>query len=817
MTDVSFSISGDNTGWLKAISESKAAAVEAKEQIQSQFESVSGVFEKITSALGLFTAALAGGAAFKEVIEKTVELTTDAINLGRQFGISAAEASVLKVALGDVFVTQEQLSTAGNAVTRTLREHEDVLKDLGVATRDQNGNYRNTLDVIIDVNEKLSQLKEGTDRNVEGQRIYSRAWGEIAPTIRLTAEAMEEAQTRAEELGLVIGTEDVEANMRYRRAMNDSKDVTEAAAKAIGDELLPVLSSMSESVNESGSDIVAFFRYVGAAVVTIYEGLRNGAVVIYEAIRMVVQGFWDLFSGFANAVARLLVFDFSGAKAAWKQGWDDLSRMGDDALDKIAKSSEAANERIINAWAKASGAPDVNSNLGPRPTGEAATDADPKKSRVAEWQATLDEQKVASAEQAREQGEFIEFSKEAERNFWQNILETQKVSAAERIELRKKVAELSLAIDKDAFDAQIAGLKAQEAAYKNNTDARLAIATDLAERMKAAYGEDSRQYAEASQHIIEIERQKQAQLLEVKLQAQDIERQRQLAEVDWAESEARLLTEVGAQTNAELLAQEQKFETQRYQIRRQALEGQLALAEADPDKNPVAIAKINAQLEQLELQHQTKMGQVRDQQVKEYMKDWTSLFATMQSGFANVLQGFLDGTQSLGSTLKGLWKAIEQSVTQTLANILARNIANAIQSKIIAAATGKSIISGHAAEAAAAAYKSAAAIPYVGWILGPIEAAAAFLAVSAFGDRISSAAGGFDIPAGINPVTQLHEREMVLPASLADVIRAQAGGSGGSGGGRAQLEIIPVGDDHGLVRVTDLAAWIRTLNANFAL
>ncbi|GAA5784704.1 phage tail length tape measure family protein [Chitiniphilus shinanonensis] len=41
-------------------------------------------------------------------------------------------------------------------------------------------------------------------------------------------------------------------------------------------------------------------------------------------------------------------------------------------------------------------------------------------------------------------------------------------------------------------------------------------------------------------------------------------------------------------------------------------------------------------------------------------------------------------------------------------------------------------------------------------------------------DWFPSAAGGYDIPAGVNPMTQLHEREMVLPAAYADVIRGLA-------------------------------------------
>jgi hypothetical protein len=44
---------------------------------------------------------------------------------------------------------------------------------------------------------------------------------------------------------------------------------------------------------------------------------------------------------------------------------------------------------------------------------------------------------------------------------------------------------------------------------------------------------------------------------------------------------------------------------------------------------------------------------------------------------------------------------------------------------------------------------------------------------------MDSDAGGYDIPSGRNPVTQLHEREMVLPAQYADVIRSMAGNGGG--------------------------------------
>ena len=50
------------------------------------------------------------------------------------------------------------------------------------------------------------------------------------------------------------------------------------------------------------------------------------------------------------------------------------------------------------------------------------------------------------------------------------------------------------------------------------------------------------------------------------------------------------------------------------------------------------------------------------------------------------------------------------------------------------------------------------------------------------GMAAASAAKGYDIPAGVNPLTQLHAEEMVLPAHLANAVRGMAaGGSDGSG------------------------------------
>jgi hypothetical protein len=119
----------------------------------------------------------------------------------------------------------------------------------------------------------------------------------------------------------------------------------------------------------------------------------------------------------------------------------------------------------------------------------------------------------------------------------------------------------------------------------------------------------------------------------------------------------------------------------------------------------------------------------------------------------------------------------------------AQEVASAAVTTTTEASTGLASIAVSAARAAAGAYAAIAAIPFVGPVLAPVAAATALAGVLALGKTIFSAEGGFDIPAGINPMVQTHAREMILPARYADVIRNMAGGEGGQARGGDQYHL----------------------------
>jgi hypothetical protein len=186
----------------------------------------------------------------------------------------------------------------------------------------------------------------------------------------------------------------------------------------------------------------------------------------------------------------------------------------------------------------------------------------------------------------------------------------------------------------------------------------------------------------------------------------------------------------------------------------------------------------------------------------ERKRQWETLFSGIQHALETSIMGIIQGTTTASQAMKKLiqsialeyinlglktliaHKATELAKTGATAQGTAQRVAleqwAAIKSVALSAWSAIKSIGIYAIEGAAAAFKSIAAIPFVGPFLAPAAAVTAGIAIAGFAGHVASAEGGYDIPRGLNPMTQLHSNEMVLPSSLADKIRNMT--SAGSGG-----------------------------------
>lgn len=308
----------------------------------------------------------------------------------------------------------------------------------------------------------------------------------------------------------------------------------------------------------------------------------------------------------------------------------------------------------------------------------------------------------------------------------------------------------------------------------------------------------------------------------------------------------------------ERLDMEIEFENRRYQIAYDALQERIALAEQDPTYSQSAIDKLKQQMAELGQGHEREQTKNQGKRENQRRKDTPNVMEMLQDGGKNVWEeaqkqmgqafsAMLSRTQNFRTAMNNFFKSmgqtfIQEMVTKPLAGMLQRMVQESAIYKMIfgtketletAAATKTAatkatettaVVGSNAVQAASGAAASQASIPYVGPILAVAAMAAMEAAVMGLmgggggssttttTTRIPSAAGGWDIPAGINPLTQLHENEMVLPAEHAQTIREMAGQSGGD---NSTIIINTTGGD--FVHKKDIAKLLKQMNRDFKL
>lgn len=248
--------------YLSNLVTAQQATKESVDGIAGGFNRIGGGISSVIGLTGTLTGILAGGTAFKSFISTTQEVVGQVTRLSKTLGITAEQASVLRIALDHSFLTADDMTAGSMRITKALLTNEDAFHKLGVATRDSDGHFRDTFSIMMETNTALSKLKEGTDQNVAGMSIYGRSWGEARNLIKLTNEKMEEAKQRAEDLHLVFGPEGQRQVKDYKLAMKDLGDVSESLKVTIGRELIPVLTQLGIKFGDVGIAAAGFFARV---------------------------------------------------------------------------------------------------------------------------------------------------------------------------------------------------------------------------------------------------------------------------------------------------------------------------------------------------------------------------------------------------------------------------------------------------------------------------------------------------------------------------------------------------------------------------
>lgn len=618
--------------------------------------------------------------------------------------------------------------------------------------------------------------------------------------------------------------------------------------------------------------IKAVVTDVVAAMIAIWVTFRTSINITILTVSGYVEGLILLLQTLARVAGRALMLDFSGAIAAWDAGTDKIAEVVRSKADQIKDETQrmkndlgaaAATSASLGgnldqdiARAVGDGAARMNqaviggSGSAPTPTstaaaigaiervelgaGKAKAGKKPPKepSKTRELEAELDRKKLAFERENEADGTLKEFPIERVAEYWREVSKRQDLSAQERLDVEKRLATALRTMRERDVKNELDDQRTQLQEFSANHTQRLAIATQIAERTKFLYGEQSDEYRRAMLEQLKIAEDVQRHEYDMARRDADANEKASLDLVDIASDAAQQQYDLGLISQRQMLAAEQAFEDQRYQIKKAAAARRLALFDAENIRtggkmNPTDRLDLVDQGDAVEDENATNKRGLGNQQQMLDTQWMAELSQQASSLWDRGLQSMMDGTLTWKGAMQAIWSDmsmffLKKLVTDPLrdwalmqgrklmmhlfykkAEVATEAAGEAAKTGAVAAGetarTGFTLmgvmarigmaimeaiktIGIYAWTAMAGAYAAISAIPIVGPVLAPIAAAATFAGVIGLVGKVKSASGGYDIPAGVNPMTQLHAEEMVLPAKYANVIRGMAGGESAGGG-----------------------------------
>ena len=290
---------GDTAGGTKISLESMAKATD---DLANKTAALSAA-----SAAGL--AALAGSAV-------QAGKTADDLNtLSKQTGFTTAELQKMKYASDLIDVSMEDMTGSIQKLVKQMASGSDAFKTLGVSVTDETGQLRNATDVWYETLEALSQVENETQRDALAMEIFGKSAASLAGIVDDGGEALKNYGKDAEDLGLIMSQDTLDAANK----LNDAIDLTKARLEAtfletgakVAETVLPIVEEMAE-------EIAGLFEWIS----TLDEGTIKliGSFLIFgtvlSPILKIVSSGISLFNGVTTALGTLSGTAIPGVAAA---------------------------------------------------------------------------------------------------------------------------------------------------------------------------------------------------------------------------------------------------------------------------------------------------------------------------------------------------------------------------------------------------------------------------------------------------------------------------------------------------------------------
>lgn len=354
-------ILGDTSGFERSMTGVKGSSDEAG----LSFSKLTGAMAAGTLIAGTVESAfdsvknVVGG-----VIEKTDELASSTLDLQRQTGMTAEQASGLLAVFDrfnidgagvskDLGLFAKQIVAAGQAAAGTTT----IFSQLGLSVKDSTGNLKDTQSVLLEVADKFAAMPDGVQKTADAMKLFGRSGKDLIPILDLGSAGIDELEQHAAKMGVTLSQDNVDAVRKNMMAQKDLQEALAGVQLTIGTKLMPYITQLSETlVAFVGSDqFKAYMNDLGEVMNNRVIPALNGLWSVLKVVSDNGKNLGLIIAGIILVLAPwlLLVGAIGTAIGHWKDitntlkdATDDVKKKFDDFQKTLDKHKDTINEIV---------------------------------------------------------------------------------------------------------------------------------------------------------------------------------------------------------------------------------------------------------------------------------------------------------------------------------------------------------------------------------------------------------------------------------------------------------------------------------------
>ena len=315
----------------------------------------------LSAAAGGVVVAL-GGMAVKAA-QNADELNT----MAKQSGLSTEALQKMSYAADLVDVDVETITGAVKKMKKGLDSNADAFEKIGVATKNANGEYRDTESIFYDVIEALGNIENETERDIVAMDLFGKSADELAGIIDDGGAAMKALGEEAQNKGLIISQEELDK----ANDLNDTLDRLKAtvagslgqAAIAAAEALAPVLEVVAGVIEKIAGfisqlspetvQIVAIIATVIAAISPVaaliakVSGAISAIIPVITTLNTVIAANPVVLTimGIVAAVALLVA-----AGVAIVKHWDEIKEAASKFMNAVSETFGKIKDAVVGKF-----------------------------------------------------------------------------------------------------------------------------------------------------------------------------------------------------------------------------------------------------------------------------------------------------------------------------------------------------------------------------------------------------------------------------------------------------------------------------------